>query len=210
VSSRRHARIRFLSRALGTFCLAFAVALAANIAWLVWGTGIFVTSHAQHTLRTEIVGRIHHPRLPPAQSQGVSPRHYPAPKAGQPMGILRIPRIHLDIVIIEGTTTDDLKEGPGHYPGTAFPWQDHGRVAIAGHRTTYLRPFWSLDSLRQGDVIRIQTEFGTFVYRVTGSRVVPPTAMWVAKQTAQPTLVLTTCEPRYSATHRLAVFAVRT
>jgi sortase A len=120
-----------------------------------------------------------------------------------------ISRIHLDMVVVEGTSTADLERGPGHYPATAFPWEDHGRVAIAGHRTTYLRPFWSLDSLRLGDLIRIRTEFGTFTYRVDGSQVVLPTAMWVARQTSQPSLVLTTCDPRFSASHRLAVFAVR-
>ena len=205
-------RVRFLLRALGTFCLSFAAVLAANIAWLLWGTGIFVTSHAQHTLRQQIVAEIGHPRIPsPGPTGPPAPRvRYPVPREGGAVGILRIPRLRLDMVIVQGTSIDDLKKGPGHYPGTAFPWDPHGRVAIAGHRTTYLRPFWSLDQLRPGDAIRIQTEFGTFVYRVTVSRVVAPTALWVARQTRGPTLVLTTCDPRFSASHRLAVFAVRT
>jgi sortase A len=133
----------------------------------------------------------------------------PVPKDGEAVGILKIPRLHLDMVVVQGTTIQDLMKGPGHYPGTAFPWSDHGRVAIAGHRTTYLRPFWALDTMRPGDRIQIQTEFGTFEYRVTGLRVVLPTAMWVARQTSSPTLVLTTCNPRFSSSQRIAVFAVR-
>jgi hypothetical protein len=82
-------------------------------------------------------------------------------------------------------------------------------VAVAGHRTTYLHPFWSLDELRRGDLVRLRTEYGTFEYRVTGSRVVLPDAVWVLRQTDEPTLVLTACEPRFSAAKRLVVFAER-
>lgn len=113
------------------------------------------------------------------------------------------------MVVVEGTSTLDLRRGPGHYTGTAYPWDSRGRVAIAGHRTTYLHPFWSLDRLRPGDVIQLETRFGLFDYRVTAKRVVLPTAVWVLRQTRAPTLVLTTCTPRFSASHRLVVFATR-
>jgi sortase A len=93
---------------------------------------------------------------------------------------------------------------------SADPWDDRGRVAIAGHRTTYLHPFWSLDRLRAGDLIRLVTVVGTFDYRVTQSAEVPPSALWIARQTTRPSLVLTTCTPRFSASQRLVVFAVRT
>lgn len=204
--------LRFVLRALGVFCLSLAFVLGVYVAWLLWGTGI-VTAHAQKTLRADIVERIQHPRYVPSPAPGdgtgALPPNIPAPKLGEAMGIIRIPRIKLDIVVVEGTTTEDLTEGPGHYPGTAFPWDAHGRVAIAGHRTTYARPFWSLDSLRVGDLIELQTEFGTYRYRVTDMRDVLPTATWVANQTRAPTLVLTTCTPRFSASRRLAVFARR-
>ena len=113
------------------------------------------------------------------------------------------------MVVVQGTSTSDLEKGPGHYADTAFPWDPRGRAGIAGHRTTYLHPFWSLDKLRRGDLIELRTRYGTFDYRVTGSRTVLPTATWVLAQTRAPTLVLTTCTPRFSATHRLVVFATR-
>ena len=115
----------------------------------------------------------------------------------------------LDMVVVEGVGSRELTKGPGHYPDTAFPWEDHGRVAIAGHRTTYLQPFWALDELKTGDVIRLETEFGWFDYRVTGSRVVLPNDVSVLEQTKEPTLVLTACTPRFSGSHRLVVFASR-
>jgi sortase A len=113
------------------------------------------------------------------------------------------------MVVVEGVSAGDLQKGPGHYPRTAYPWQRTGRVGIAGHRTTYLHPFWNLDKVRPGDGISLVTEYGTFDYEVTGSRVVLPSDVWVLRQTAAPTLVLTACTPRFSASHRLVVFARR-
>jgi sortase A len=125
------------------------------------------------------------------------------------VGILQIPKISLDMVVVEGTSTDDLEKGPGHYTSTAYPWQRSGRVGIAGHRTTYLHPFWNLDKVKRGDRIRLITEYGTFDYAVTGSNVVLPTATSVLRQTLTPSLVLTACTPRFSAARRLVVFAAR-
>jgi sortase A len=189
-------------RVLGTTCLVGALVVAAYLGWLLWGTGIG-TAHEQHHLRQEIAERIAQPRALDPQTRLPTK---PIPE-GAPVGILRIPRIHLDMVVVNGTSTGDLKKGPGHYIGTAYPWEASGRVAIAGHRTTYLHPFGGLDKLRSGDLIRLDTEYGKFDYHVTGSRVILPSGAWVLRQTKAPTLVLTTCTPRFSASHRLVVFA---
>ena len=69
--------------------------------------------------------------------------------------------------MVQGTDEESLKKGPGHYPETADPWDPTGRVGIAGHRTTYLAPFYHLDSMQVGDPITLRTEYGTFDYRVT-------------------------------------------
>jgi len=118
------------------------------------------------------------------------------------------------MVVVEGTDTEALKKGPGHYTQTAYPWEDHGRVGIAGHRTTYGAPFWSLDKLGEGDRITLQTEYGIYNYRVTRSVITDPSGtlpsgVSVLDQTRKPTLVLTTCNPRFSASQRLVVFADR-
>jgi len=78
------------------------------------------------------------------------------------------------MIVVEGTDTESLKKGPGHYSNTAYPWEDSGRVGIAGHRTTYGAPFWSLDKLRPGDPITLQTEYGIFAYSVTRVVVTDP------------------------------------
>jgi sortase A len=192
-------------RALGILCLVLLFALGGFVAFELWGTGVS-TARAQRALRITF-----------QQDLATGPTAIPVPTKlpvlhlaeGAPAMIIRIPRMHLDMVVVEGTLPDDLAKGPGHYRGTAFPWQPHGRVAIAGHRTTHLHPFWSLDHLRRGDVIEAVTRFGAYRYRVTGTRTVLPTDSWILNQTGPPSLVLTTCSPRFSASHRLVVFASR-
>lgn len=199
VTSRKPARAGRILRALGTLCLVAALVVAGYLGWLLWGTGLG-TAREQRHLREQIDKMIAHPRP-------LDPRTPVVPREGAPVGILQIPKLHLDIVVVNGTSTADLKKGPGHYMDTAYPWDDAGRVAIAGHRTTYLHPFWSLNKLRRGDLIRLVTEYGTFDYHVTGSRVILPSGTWVLRQTTGPSLVLTTCTPPFSASHRLVVFA---
>ena len=79
-------------------------------------------------------------------------------------------------------------------------------MGIAGHRTTYGAPFWDLDKVQRGDLVTLVTEFGTFAYRVTRSKVIEPTQSGVLDPTKKPTLVLTTCTPRFSAAQRLIVY----
>ena len=88
---------------------------------------------------------------------------------GDPVGRLRIPAIGLRTVVVEGTDPDELRAGPGHYPGSVLPGQ-RGTVALAGHRTTYGAPFRDVDALDRGDRMELATPYGTFTYRVDGTR----------------------------------------
>jgi sortase A len=128
------------------------------------------------------------------------------PLPGDALGKLLIPRIGLSRFVVEGTDLADLRRGPGHYRDTPLPGQ-HGTVAIAGHRTTYGAPFRQIDRLRRGDRILVDMTYGRFVYRVQGSRVVPPTALWVKAPRRYDRLVLSACHPLYSASKRIVVFA---
>jgi sortase A len=127
-------------------------------------------------------------------------------KAGQPIGRLRIPRIGLSSVIVEGTASGDLRRGPGHYPATPLPGAP-GTVAIAGHRTTYGAPLRHVDRLRRGDRIEVQMPYGRFEYVIERTRIVPPSATWVTRRVGYDRLVLTACHPLYSAAQRIVVFA---
>ena len=64
-----------------------------------------------------------------------------------------IPALNVDTVVVEGTGATALRAGAGHYPNTPLPGEE-GNVAIAGHRTTYGKPFANLDRLAVGDADR--------------------------------------------------------
>jgi len=114
---------------------------------------------------------------------------------------LVIPRLQLDAPL--GTNLD---AGPAFYAGSGRPGEPY-TIAIAGHRTTHTRPFWSLDLLAKGDRIVIIWEGKQHVYLVTGSRVVVPSDWSIAKEQGRERVILTTCTPRFSARERLVVFA---
>jgi sortase A len=127
-------------------------------------------------------------------------------ETGDPIGRIVAPDIDLRSAVVEGTSTSVLRKGPGRYPETAFPGQ--GRtVAVAGHRTTYGAPFRRLDDLRPGDEIRLDMPYARFSYRVERTRIVRPHERWVTRSVGYERIVLTACEPLYSAAKRIVVFA---
>ena len=200
--NRRQRQGRALRVAGIVFILA-AVAVGGYVWWNLWGTGL-ATRAAQNDLRPGFENVVD------SRGAGEGPTQERVVKVpGKAMAVIKIPKIDVDYVVVEGTDTESLKKGPGHYSQTAYPWEDHGRVAIAGHRTTYGAPFWALEKLHEGDRIVLETEYGIFDYQVTRTLIIPPTDGSVLEPTVRPTLVLTTCNPRFSAAERLIVFAER-
>jgi sortase A len=127
-------------------------------------------------------------------------------KTGDGFGQIKIPKIGANYTIVQGTDELSLEKGPGHYPATALPGM--GRtVAIAGHRTTYLAPFRHIDALKPGDKIVVRMPYGRFTYAVQYRRIVLPTALWVTHDVGYDRLVLSACNPLYSAAQRIIVFA---
>jgi sortase A len=116
--------------------------------------------------------------------------------------------IHDEVLYVVGDVTlSALRAGPGHYPTSDAPG-GAGNFAIAGHRTTYGSPFWSLNELQDGDTIHVLDPEGReWVYAYREQRIVAPGDVWVVGddplQTGQPTITLTTCHPRGSARQRL-------
>jgi len=136
-------------------------------------------------------------------------------RPGDPIGRIKIARIGLDRIVQQGVRGQAaldpdgdaalLRNGPVHYgisslPGAGEPF------AVAGHRTTYGAPFNKLDKLRRGDAIVVETPYGRFSYSVVKTTVVLPDDVGVLRDRGY-ALVLTTCTPLYSASHRLVVWA---
>jgi sortase A len=195
---RERSRIRAALRAFGFGCLMLAAGLAGYTSWLLWGTGL-ETARAQERLGDEIRPLFEHP-TPPREDE----RYIP----GEAYAAIVIPSIDIDFIVVEGTDYVSLKKGPGHYPDSANPWDGTGQVAIAGHRTTYLHPFLNLDRVEEGDEIQLITKHGTYRYEVDRVYVLSEAESGRAiVDTVRPTLVLTTCHPKYSSRERLIVTA---
>ncbi|MCW2984097.1 MAG: class sortase, partial [Conexibacter sp.] len=126
---------------------------------------------------------------------------------GSALGSVSIPRIGLKTVFVESTTHGSLKKGPGHYRGTVLPGIT-GTVGLAGHRTTYGAPFRRVDELSKGSRIVVHMPYGTFTYKVTGTRITTPgDAAALVSHAGERKLVLTACHPLYSAAKRIVVSA---
>jgi sortase A len=126
--------------------------------------------------------------------------------SGDAIGKIDIGRIHANYDVVQGTDASSLQKGPGHYPSTALPGLGQ-TVAIAGHRTTYLAPFRHIDALKPGDKIVLTMRYGRFTYVVQYHQIVKPTALWVTQNKGYDRLVLSACNPLYSAAQRIIVFA---
>jgi sortase A len=125
---------------------------------------------------------------------------------GQAIGRIIVPRLGLNMVLVNGTDDETLKKGPGRDPRTFMPGQGQ-LVYIAGHRTTYLAPFSHIDVLRKGDRVTLEMPYATFIYRVTGHRIVPANDLAVLRSSGREQLELQACHPRFFATHRYIAFA---
>ncbi len=198
--------------AVGRVLLVAGVLVLLFIPYLLWGTGL-QTARSQSVLRQQFQADRHKvgattPTTAPKRSDQpalVAPT-MADPPIGSPVGTIDIPKIGVQMVVVEGTDEIRLQQGPGHYPGTPLPGEA-GNAAIAGHRTTYLHPFYNLNELNPGDAIFIVTTQGAFQYDVTSSESVLPTDVSVVDNTVTPQLTLTTCNPRFSASQRLVVHA---
>jgi sortase A len=125
---------------------------------------------------------------------------------GEAIGRIVIGRLGLNMVVVDGTDEESLKKGPGRDLRTYMPGQNR-LVYIAGHRTTYLAPFSHIDDIRNGDYIRLEMPYATFVYRATHHTIVPATDMAVLRSPPHEVLILQACHPRFFATHRYLVYA---
>lgn len=125
---------------------------------------------------------------------------------GDAVGRLRVPRLDLDTIVVEGTDSATLTKGPGRYSRSYVPGEGE-LVYIAGHRTTYGAPLARIDRLRRGDRLTIELPYGTFVYRVSGHVIVPADDVARLRSRGREEIALQACHPRFFATERYIVYA---
>jgi sortase A len=125
---------------------------------------------------------------------------------GQAIGRIIIPRLGLNMVMVNGTDESSLRRGPGRDLRTYMPGQNR-LVYVAGHRTTFLAPFAQIQEIQPGDLITLEMPYGTFAYRAFRHTVVPADDLAVLRSPRHEVLTLQACHPRFFATHRYLVYA---
>jgi sortase A len=212
--------MRSVLRIFGEACLTAGVVALLFVAYLLWGTG-WHTAAVQNQFAAQL-NKQWHDHVRPAAGPAGRPLAIPPDPihvvAWQPFAFIRIPAFgaHWRFTIIEGTKLAQLNVAPGHVPGTQLPGQ-LGNFAVAGHRVTAGNPFWSLPSLRAGELVYIDTEYNTYTYRVTGRPVwvAPDNTAMLAPVPGHPgrhpsrrLITLITCDPAWTGTHRVIVTGV--
>lgn len=208
--------LRWVVGTVGEVMITVGLLLLLFVAWQLWWTD--VTANREQAVTIQALERGF------AQDDGVTKEPLATDALatlknvpfGEAFAIMRIPRFGAGFArpVLEGTDLDTLKKGVGHYSGTAMPGLV-GNFAVAGHRTTYGRPFHNIDLLQKGDVIVVETKVSYIVYAVDRHVIVAPNQVTVVAPVPErpgvtPTqawLTMTSCHPRFSARARFVVFA---
>ncbi|HKY23603.1 MAG TPA: class D sortase [Gaiella sp.] len=141
-----------------------------------------------------------------AAVQTAATRFRAGAERGDAIGRIVVPRLGLDMVVVEGTDTATLRKGPGRDRRTFMPGEG-GLVYIAGHRTTYLAPFARIDQLEKGDRVRLEMPYATIEYTVRRHRIVDDQDLSVLRSRGVEEVALQACHPRFFATQRYIVWA---
>jgi sortase A len=194
----------------GELLVTVGVLLLLLVAWQLWWTDLVANRAQSATVRA-----LEDDFAVDERPQRVSDKGVPeAIGRDGAFALVRIPRFGEGWArpVIAGTSRPVLERGIGHYTSTVGPGRV-GNFSIAGHRTTYGRPFHDIETLREGDRVVIETRADFFVYEVTDREIVRP---WetdvIAPVPGEPgaapkesLLTMTSCHPKFSATHRYIV-----
>ena len=206
-------------RVLGTVLI---VAGVLTLAWagvvMLWQdpfTALY-TKWRQHQLTRQYERRVHAYDAPPIPTASIAAerrtiarqafRYRVTSKRGEAIGRIKVPRMGVDMILVNGTDHESLKKGPGRDTRTFMPGENR-LIYIAGHRTTYLAPFSHIDRMRRGDRVTLELPYGTFIYAVTHHRIVKATDLSVLRSPRHELVELQACHPRFFASHRYIVYA---
>lgn len=115
--------------------------------------------------------------------------------------------------IYEGPVSQTYKildKGIWRWPLGSTP-DKGGNTILIGHRFTYTNPrgiFYNLDKLKVGQEIGVIWNNKKYLYKVTDTKVVPPSATNILNQTSDSRLTLYTCTPTWNPKDRLVVTAI--
>jgi sortase A len=185
---RRGGLVSSLVGFVGELLITAGVFLGLFVVWQLWWTDV-----QAERIHTEVLAELEWtpPPVPVDDGPLVSPEYREDPPVmaeppnGEVFAEFYVPRWGEDYVspvaqgVDKATVLDRL--GIGHYPGTAMPG-DLGNFAVAGHRTTYGKPFHLVADLREGDALVVRTEDTWYVYRMTSHQIVWPNQVEVVSR----------------------------
>lgn len=215
--------LRVFFTVLGELMITMGVFIFLFAAWQLWWTDLESSRKADET-RQELQQQWAAPASETSSSSNDLPATPPDKYlltdivTDKAFALLHVPRFGEDWEpkpILGGTSDIELARGIGFYEGTQVPGEV-GNFAIAGHRTTYGRPFHNIDWLEKGDPIVVETGDAWFTYRMEALSIVDPSDVGVIAPVpnspgAEPTkryLTMTACHPKFSAKERIIAHAV--
>lgn len=194
--------MRIVIRTLGEFSITIGAFLLLFLVWQLWWTNVEANAKSDDILET-------------TRSVFAAPR---VPDSGDDRGaavaIIHMPTIGQTRAVMDGVDLSILNQGVlGEYPDSEDPGEI-GNFAVAGHRTTYGQPLWSIAELSPGDPIIVETRDDYFVYRFERTQIVTPSQTDViadvpGDRNAEATerlMVMTACHPKFSAAQRIIAF----
>ncbi|MER6051618.1 class E sortase [Streptomyces sp. NPDC001793] len=213
--------VRWIVRTASEICLTAGTLIVLFVVYLLYWTGV----RADSAMDGEI-DRLQQQWSTGPVAAGTPAPGTPAPTAAAPPGryepgrsfaVMYIPRFGPDWAkpVLEGTGTDVLQRGLGHYDRTARLGAT-GNFAVAGHRRTYGDPFKDFPRLRPGDAVVLTDGTTWFTYRIDNRPFTTlPTDIGVIDPVPRESgftgpgryLTLTTCEPEWGHSHRLIAWA---
>jgi sortase A len=179
-------------RILGTV-LVVAGTLTLVWALVVWQwqdpfTALY-TKWRQHQLTGQYEKRVESFRVPPAHTSPVNEqrtiallarRYRRQAKRGEAIGRIKVPRMGVNMILVNGTDHDTLKKGPGRDLRTFMPGENR---------------------------VTLEVPYATFIYSVTGHRIVKSTDLSVLRSPRHELVELQACHPRFFASHRFIAYA---
>jgi sortase A len=203
---------------VGVALMAGGAVLLAWVGWQLWGTNV-VAKRQQREITASVENQW---RTQAGDRRNLKPAYTPT---GGVSALVRVPRFGKRYVVpvLEGTSTEVLSKGFGHFTRTADPGEV-GNYALAAHRVTHGEPLRRMPDLRPGDEVIVETVDASFVYRIDTDPeklVIPFTGVWVlepvpenpqaggtepAQRPGQRLITLTTCSEIFHTDNRMIAF----
>ncbi|MFS0853431.1 class E sortase [Microbacterium sp. 179-I 3D4 NHS] len=223
--SRPRSRATF-SSVLGELLLTAGVLVLLFVAWQMWIGDVIINAQKNEEGAAVAASWAAEPAPEPpplVEAEDGTTSYEPVipavPAETEQLGLMHIPRFGTDYIkgIYGGTsrarTLDKL--GIGVYKDSKMPGEV-GNFAMAGHRTTWGKPFNQLDKLQLNDAIVVETPDGWFTYRFRTLEYVKPTQTDVLADvpqmpevaTGERYITLTACSPLYSLAERIVAYGV--